>query len=121
MPILKPAVATLRMAPLVLPQLASGGVHPRRGRPGARGACERRRARGAAESRKRWSEGNLSRFDAIVVGPRAYETDSALVANNRRLLDYARRGGLVIVQYQQHRFFNGRFAPYPLTLGATGG
>jgi hypothetical protein len=61
--------------------------------------------------------GNLSVFDAIVVGPRAYETDSALVANNRRILDYARRGGLVIVQYQQHRFFTGRFAPYPMTVG----
>jgi hypothetical protein len=61
--------------------------------------------------------GNLARFDAIVVGPRAYEIDSALVTNNRRILEYARRGGLVIVQYQQHRFFDGQFAPYPLTVG----
>jgi hypothetical protein len=52
-----------------------------------------------------------------VIGPRAYETDSAVVANNRRLLDYARNGGLVIVQYQQHRFFTGGFAPYPMTVG----
>ena len=51
------------------------------------------------------------------MGPRAYETDSALVANNRRLLDYARRGGLVIVQYQQHRFFTRGFAPYPHDAG----
>jgi hypothetical protein len=61
--------------------------------------------------------GNLARYDAIVIGPRAYETDSALVANNRRILEYARRGGLVIVQYQQHRFFSGKFAPYPMTVG----
>jgi hypothetical protein len=61
--------------------------------------------------------GNLGMYDAIVIGPRAYETDSALVANNRRLLEYARRGGLVIVQYQQHGFFSRRFAPYPLTVG----
>lgn len=61
--------------------------------------------------------GDLTRYDAIIVGPRAYETDAALVANNARLLDYARRGGLVIVQYQQHRFFRGDFAPYPLTVG----
>ena len=60
--------------------------------------------------------GTSSRFDAIVVGPRAYETDSALVESNGRLLEYARRGGLVIVQYQQGRFFNGGFAPYPMTL-----
>jgi hypothetical protein len=52
-----------------------------------------------------------------VVGPRAYETDSTLVEHNRRLLDYARRGGLLIVQYQQHQFFSGRFAPYPMTVG----
>jgi hypothetical protein len=56
-------------------------------------------------------------YDAIIVGPRAYETDSALVENNDRLLSYARRGGLVIVQYQQHQFFNGRFAPYPMKVG----
>ncbi len=61
--------------------------------------------------------GDLSRFDAIVVGPRAYETDSALVENNARLLEYARGGGLVIVQYQQHQYFNGGFAPFPLSVG----
>lgn len=61
--------------------------------------------------------GDLSRFDAIVVGSRAYETDSALVENNGRLLAYARNGGLVIVQYQQQVYFNGGFAPYKLTVG----
>jgi len=61
--------------------------------------------------------GDLSRFDAIVVGPRAYETDSALVENNARLLEYARGGGLVIVQYQQQQYFNGGFAPFALTVG----
>src|SRR5439155_5165842 len=61
--------------------------------------------------------GDLGRFDAIVIGPRAYETDSALVEANARLLDYARRGGRVIVQYQQPFYFSGGFAPYPLTVG----
>lgn len=60
--------------------------------------------------------GDLDRYQAIIVGPRAFETDSALVENNARLLEYARRGGLVIVQYQQGKFFNGGFAPYPMTL-----
>jgi hypothetical protein len=63
--------------------------------------------------------GNLGRYAAIVVGPRAYETEPALMENNRLLLDYVRRGGLVIVQYQQHQFFNGRFAPYPMKVGGT--
>lgn len=61
--------------------------------------------------------GNLSDYDAIVVGSRAYETDSALVENNARLLAYARNGGLVLVQYQQQVFFNGGFAPFPLKVG----
>ncbi|HEX4574460.1 MAG TPA: NEW3 domain-containing protein, partial [Gemmatimonadales bacterium] len=62
------------------------------------------------------ARGDLSRYDAIVIGPRAYETDPALVASNGRVLDYARAGGLVIVQYQQYPFVNGNFAPYRLSL-----
>jgi len=50
------------------------------------------------------------------VGPRAYETDPALVANNDRLLAYARDGGLLIVQYQQYPFVVGGFAAYPFTI-----
>ena len=112
----RPAVASLRMAPLSLPRLARVGY--------IRGAADQGPEALAsvgvpvvllgAETLER---GNLSRFDAIVVGPRAYETDSALVANNSRLLDYTRRGGLLIVQYQQHRFFGGGFAPYPMAVG----
>jgi LmbE family N-acetylglucosaminyl deacetylase len=112
----RPASATLHLAPLVLPRLARVGY--------VRGAADR-----VPEALsdvgvpltlltpEMLDRGNLNRFDAIVVGPRAYETDSALVENNRRLLEYARRGGLVIVQYQQHRFFNGGFAPFALKVG----
>lgn len=62
--------------------------------------------------------GNLSRYDVIVVGSRAYETDPALVENNARLLAYVRSGGRLVVQYQQQAFFNGNFAPAPLTVGS---
>jgi LmbE family N-acetylglucosaminyl deacetylase len=62
------------------------------------------------------TDGDLGRYDAIVVGSRAYETDPALVRANRRLLDYARAGGLVIVQYQQYPFIQGKFAPFPLDI-----
>ena len=112
----KPAVASVRMAPLLLPRLVRVGY-----------------VRGAADlvpealtsvgvpvvllDRGTLERGNLNRYDAIIVGPRAYETDSALVENNDRLLSYARRGGLVIVQYQQHQFFNGGFAPYSMKVG----
>jgi len=112
----RPATAVIRSAPFTLPRLIRVGY-----------------IRGAADqvpealvsvgvpvvllSPEILERGNLSRFDAIVVGPRAYEIDSALIANNQRLLDYARRGGLMIVQYQQHRFFSDRLAPYPMTVG----
>jgi hypothetical protein len=62
------------------------------------------------------ARGDLSRFDAIVIGSRAYETDAALVENNGRLLDYARGGGRLIVQYQQYPFVRGNFAPYPVRI-----
>ena len=62
------------------------------------------------------ARGDLSHYDAIVIGSRAYETDPALVASNGRLLDYARAGGLVIVQYQQYPFVSGGFAPYRLAI-----
>jgi hypothetical protein len=60
--------------------------------------------------------GDLSRYDAIVIGSRAYETEPALLANNGRLLDYVAKGGLLIVQYQQYPFVEGGFAPYPLSI-----
>jgi LmbE family N-acetylglucosaminyl deacetylase len=59
---------------------------------------------------------DLSQYDVIVVGSRAYEIDPALIANNARLLDYARAGGRVIVQYQQYQFVQGNFAPLPITM-----
>jgi hypothetical protein len=60
---------------------------------------------------------DLQAFDAIVVGSRAYETDSTLTRHNARLLDYVRGGGLLIVQYQQYAFARGGYAPHPLTIG----
>src|SRR3989449_5730268 len=62
------------------------------------------------------ARGDLSRYDAIVIGSRAYETEPTLVASNGRLLDYVRAGGLLIVQYQQYPFVNGAFAPYRLSI-----
>jgi hypothetical protein len=60
--------------------------------------------------------GDLSRFDAILIGSRAYETDPGLSRANARLLDAVRNGGLLIVQYQQYPFIQGGFAPYPLEI-----
>ncbi|MEO7795329.1 MAG: PIG-L family deacetylase [Thermoanaerobaculia bacterium] len=60
--------------------------------------------------------GDLARFDVIVIGSRAYETDSALQKANGRLLEYVRAGGRMIVQYQQYPFIDGKYAPYPLEI-----
>jgi LmbE family N-acetylglucosaminyl deacetylase len=60
--------------------------------------------------------GNLGTFDAIVVGSRAYETDPALGRANHRLLDYVKNGGLMIVQYQQYPYIEGKFPPFPLEI-----
>ena len=57
--------------------------------------------------------GDLSRFDTIVVGIRASETNPDFVANNGRLIDYMRNGGTMIVQYQQQEYTNRMLAPYP--------
>jgi hypothetical protein len=110
------ATATVRIATLALPALTRVGY--------VRGAADRVpealwragvpiEPLGAADL----AGGELARFDAIVIGPRAYETEPALVENNGRLLEYVRAGGLVIVQYQQHAFFAGGIAPYPMTVG----
>ena len=45
--------------------------------------------------------GDLSRFDAIVTGVRAWNTRADLRANYQRLFDYASNGGTVIVQYSR--------------------
>jgi len=59
---------------------------------------------------------DLSRYGAVVVGPRAYESSARLTAANGRLLDYARSGGTLVVQYQQNEIAGPGIAPFPLTL-----
>jgi LmbE family N-acetylglucosaminyl deacetylase len=62
------------------------------------------------------SRGDLSIYDVIVIGSRAYETTSALAQHNGRLLAYVRAGGHLVVQYQQYQFVAGDFAPYRLQI-----
>jgi len=44
---------------------------------------------------------DLSRFDAVVVGVRAYELRSDLPGANQRLLEYVSNGGTLVVQYNR--------------------
>jgi hypothetical protein len=57
--------------------------------------------------------GNLSRFNVIVTGVRAYEHRADLRANNKRLLDYVNAGGTVVVQYNKFEFNETYYGPYP--------
>jgi hypothetical protein len=60
---------------------------------------------------------DLSKFDAVVVGVRAYELRPELPAANQRLLDYAAKGGTLLVQYQRDFIWDkSSFAPYPALI-----
>ena len=62
--------------------------------------------------------GNLSRFQTIVTGIRAYERRGDLRANNARLLDYVRDGGTLIVQYNKFEFNEAQYGPYAAQVSA---
>jgi hypothetical protein len=57
--------------------------------------------------------GDLSKYNVIMTGVRAYERRADLRAYNRRLLEYAERGGVVIVQYNKMEFNREEYGPYP--------
>jgi LmbE family N-acetylglucosaminyl deacetylase len=59
---------------------------------------------------------DLSRFTAIVVGPRAYQASATLQNNNDYLLAYVRNGGRLLVQYGQAEMQRSGIMPYPITL-----
>jgi LmbE family N-acetylglucosaminyl deacetylase len=61
--------------------------------------------------------GDLSKYDAIVVGVRAYELRSDLPGANQRLFDYVSNGGTLLVQYERDFAWDGRnYAPYPAKI-----
>jgi len=61
---------------------------------------------------------DLSKFDAIVTGNRAYELRSDLPGANQRLLDYAANGGTLVVQYNTAISWDAhQYAPYPAKIG----
>jgi LmbE family N-acetylglucosaminyl deacetylase len=59
---------------------------------------------------------DLAQFTTVVVGPRAYEAHPQLATANPRLLDFARRGGTLVVQYGQYEMTQPGIMPYPVTL-----
>ena len=59
---------------------------------------------------------DLSKYDVIVAGSRAYEVRADLAQHNDRLLEYVRKGGTFIVQYNKYELVEGRFTPYAMTM-----
>ena len=66
---------------------------------------------------------DLSKYQTLVLGIRAYDTQKDVIANNKRLLEYVQAGGRLVVQYNTLGYtasagdFNaGKFTPYPATL-----
>ena len=58
--------------------------------------------------------GNLSKYETIVLGIRAYERREDLKAYNHRLIKYVQDGGTLIVQYNKTAEFNeAQYGPYP--------
>lgn len=72
------------------------------------------------------TRGDLSRYDAIVAGVRAYNTRPDLVASHKRLLDYVAQGGTYLVQYNTTQNLGAgavdpgaglEIGPYPFEIG----
>ena len=61
--------------------------------------------------------GDLSKYHVIMTGVRAYERRTDLRAYNQRLIDYAKAGGTVIVQYNKFEFNDAQYGPYPARVG----
>ena len=64
------------------------------------------------------ASGDLRQYDAIMTGTRAYAVREDLKTFNRRLLDYVKEGGNLIVLYNTQEFVPDRFAPFPGQLPA---
>ena len=60
--------------------------------------------------------GALARYDAVIVGVRAYAAQSALAgAGSKPLAEYARAGGVVVLEYMTAKFGDAE-APYPIAV-----
>ena len=64
------------------------------------------------------ASGDLSKYDVIVTGVRAYERRTDLRANNHRLLDFVSAGGTLLVQYNKFEFNQAQYAPYPAKVSS---
>ncbi len=60
---------------------------------------------------------DLSKYDAIVAGVRAYNTRDRLAVDQQRLIDYVKNGGTYFVQYNKSfNLVTDKIGPYPIEL-----
>ena len=65
------------------------------------------------------SGGDLAKYDVIVAGIRAYQVREDLIANNQKVLDYVKKGGTLIVQYQRPDYAANNLTPFPADMNDT--
>jgi LmbE family N-acetylglucosaminyl deacetylase len=63
------------------------------------------------------ASGDLTHYNVIVTGVRAYERRADLRANNSRLLSYVQAGGVLLVNYNKQEFNQAQYGPYPVKVG----
>jgi len=61
---------------------------------------------------------DLSHFDTVVVGIRAYDVSNDVRTHNAKLIDFVSQGGTLVVQYNQSvgAFNAGHYTPYSATM-----
>jgi LmbE family N-acetylglucosaminyl deacetylase len=59
---------------------------------------------------------DLSKFSTVVVGPRAYQASRELIDNNPYLLNFAKNGGTLVVQYGQYEMTRPGMMPYGISI-----
>jgi LmbE family N-acetylglucosaminyl deacetylase len=62
------------------------------------------------------ASGDLSQYDTILLGIRAYAARQDVHTYNARLLEYVRNGGVLVVQYNTPEYDN-NYGPYPYVMG----
>ena len=68
---------------------------------------------------KELSRNDLSKFDAVITGVRAYNTNAWMGNYYDKLMKYVEQGGNLIVQYNTNNFLGGvtaKIGPYPFTI-----
>ncbi len=66
---------------------------------------------------KEITNGNLSKYDAIITGVRVYNTKPEMVYEQPKLLDYVKNGGTLIVQYNKnYDLVTDKIGPYPFHI-----